>query len=230
LRFNQQGSFDQPEMPINQIPQDFPLLHHAPGEFTEALHEAAQIVTLPAATTICQQGNQCQQLPIVINGQARVYKLAESGREITLYRIGPGESCVLTASCIMSDIVFPAIAVTETDTTGMVIPAANVVDWFDRFPHWRRFVFELVSKRMSDILTVIEEVAFRRMDSRVANYLLSRADADDMLKMTHQKSADDLGTAREVITRLLKDFESRQWIKTGRGVLQIIEREKLEGL
>ena len=214
---------------IERLPEHIPLLSDAPEEFKKALMQQASIVRLPAATTICHQGNQCEQLPILLSGQARVFKLSDTGREITLYRIAPGESCVLTASCIMSDLSFPAIAETEQDIEALVVPANVTTAWFEQFPAWRQFIFQMISRRLDSILTVIDEVAFQRMDIRLTRYLDSVTDDSGSIRTTHQQIADELGTAREVVTRLLKDLEADGKIEMKRGMIRIIDREKLSG-
>lgn len=213
---------------LDSMPDNIPILSNAPDDFKAVFMQQAVKASLPAGATVCHQGNVCQQLPILLSGQARVYKLSESGKEITLYRIAPGESCVLTASCIMSNLSFPAIAETEEDVEALLIPSNTVADWFEQYPAWRQFVFEMISRRLSSILTVIEEVAFQRMDSRLANYLANNVNNENCIKTTHQHIADELGTAREVVTRLLKDLEADRKIELKRGLIRILDKEKLQ--
>jgi CRP/FNR family transcriptional regulator len=213
---------------LDSMPDNIPILSNAPDDFKAVFMQQAVKASLPAGATVCHQGNVCQQLPILLSGQARVYKLSESGKEITLYRIAPGESCVLTASCIMSNLSFPAIAETEEDVEALLIPSNTVADWFEEYPAWRQFVFEMISRRLSSILTVIEEVAFQRMDSRLANYLANNVNNENCIKTTHQHIADELGTAREVVTRLLKDLEADRKIELKRGLIRILDKEKLQ--
>ena len=212
---------------LDRLPDQIPLLSDAPDDFRKAFLQQASMARLPAATTICHQGNQCEQLPILLSGQARVFKLSDTGREITLYRIAPGESCVLTASCIMSDLSFPAIAETEKDIEVILIPASVMTDWFELYPVWRQFIFQMISRRLDSILTVIEEVAFQRMDIRLTRHLDAVADDDDIIRTTHQQIADELGSAREVVTRLLKDLEADGKIELKRGMIRILDRTRL---
>lgn len=167
----------------------------------------------------------CQHLALIVTGVARVYKLGENGREITLYRLGKGESCILTASCIVSDSPFPAFAVCEEEIEALVLHPAVVRQWTNEFPTWRNYLFSLVGNRLGDVISVVEEIAFRRVDHRLADYLLQRAGNDkrDSIKMTHQAIASDLGTSREVISRILKDFEHQGLISVARGHLQVID-------
>lgn len=212
---------------LESLPENIPLFTEASTELRNKLKRNAARVSLPEGSTVCQQGNMCEHLPIILSGRARVFKISENGKEITLYRIEEGESCVLTASCIMSNLSFPAIAITEQPTDALIIPASSVTRWFEDYPAWRQFIFKMVSLRLSSILTVIEEVAFQRMDSRLANYLLNTAGEGDSIHTTHQQIADELGTAREVITRLLKDFEADGKLTLQRGLVRLIDKNAL---
>jgi CRP/FNR family transcriptional regulator len=173
---------------------------------------------------------QCQHLALIVSGVARVYKLGESGREITLYRLTSGESCILTASCIVSGSPFPAFAVCEEAIEALAIHPGVVREWTDQFPVWRDYLFSLISDRLGDVISVIEEIAFRRVDRRLADYLLQRAAQDKQrIKATHQAIASDLGTSREVVSRILKDFEHQGLISVSRGLLQVTDASGLAG-
>lgn len=163
---------------------------------------------------------QCSHLALVVEGYARVYKLSENGREITLYRVGPGESCILTASCIISGKPFPAFAVCETPIEALVIHTAEVMRWTSEFSVWRDFLFGLISERLGNVISVVEEIAFRRVDRRLASYLLQRGSSDG-IAITHQAIASDLGTSREVVSRILKDFEHQGLISVSRGHVRL---------
>ncbi len=173
---------------------------------------------------ICDIGQQCTHLALVLEGRARVYELGESGREITLYRIGPGECCILTASCIMSHRTFPAIACCEQDLDVLLLPARQVEDFMLRHPQWRRFVWQLLADRLSGVLMLLEEVTFRRLDERLMRHLLAQRalQGSDELQLTHQAIADDLGTSREVVSRLLKDMQQRGMLALSRGHVTLL--------
>jgi CRP/FNR family transcriptional regulator len=203
-----------------------PLLREAPETFRTAFLHAVTPLTLESGRVISRQGHPCTHLPLLLRGCARVYKLGDSGREITLYRIRPGESCVLTASCMLSGSAFPAEAVTETETTAVVVPVAQALTWFEQVPHWRQFVFGMISNRLMEILGLVDEITFRRMDSRLASYLLHEGSGDSLAR-THQQIADELGSAREVVSRLLKGFEAAGMIRIGRGRIQLLDRTAL---
>ncbi|MEW8027492.1 MAG: Crp/Fnr family transcriptional regulator [Candidatus Thiodiazotropha sp.] len=183
---------------------------------------------LPADQPICQQGMHCSHLALVIEGTARVYMIGENGREITLYRIGPGESCILTASCIMSQKPFPAFAVSEQPIQALIISTSDVVRWSNQEQAWRDYLFQLISERLSNVISVVEEVAFRRVDRRLAKYLLQHTDNDSSrMQATHQSIASDLGTSREVVSRILKDFEQQGLISITRGAITLEDRHRL---
>ncbi len=214
---------------IEALISRFPFLQQAESHFRDLFFQHVSIASVDVGETICDQGGQCSMLALVISGTARVYKLGESGREITLYRIGTGESCILTASCIISGSPFPAFAVCEEPIDALVIHPSKVRQWTDAYPVWRNYLFGLISSRLGDVISVIEEIAFRRVDQRLAEYLLQRAgdQGGDSLRVTHQAIASDLGTSREVISRILKDFEHRGLISVARGLLQITDATAL---
>ncbi len=197
--------------------------------FCAEFMKVATLAELPNKHRFMEEGMSCSGLALITEGKVRVYKLGESGREITLYRLNAGESCVLTASCIMSDIPFPAIATTEAAVTALLVPTGIVQKWVDQHKVWRQFIFNLVSQRLTDVITVIEEIAFRRMDARLASYLLEQPlDSNHKFSITHQAIATELGTAREVVSRLLKDFESSGIITLTRGTIALNDQKQLK--
>jgi CRP/FNR family transcriptional regulator, anaerobic regulatory protein len=206
----------------------FPFLHRCEAGFQQEFRHTATPVQLLRDSFICHQGSECAHLALVLKGTARIYKLGENGREITLYRVGPGESCVLTASCILSDLPFPAFAVCEEPIDAVAVPAAAARRWLADADGWRRFLFETVARRLAEVITLVEEVAFRRMDNRIAEYLLRRADlgGSPLIHCTHQEIASDLGTSREVVTRILKDLEARGLLHTSRGTVALVDRAR----
>jgi CRP/FNR family transcriptional regulator len=204
----------------DQLLKNFPLLRDATSEFREDFFNHATMLRIPQGYAIANEGSTCSQLALVVSGKVRVYKLGESGREITLYRIGSGDSCVLTASCVMSDTPFPAIAQSETDVEAVVVPSIKAREWMTESKSWNGFIFGLISKRLADVITVLEEVTFLHMDERIATYLLALAGQGDEHHITHHQIAADLGTSREVVSRILKDFENKRFVEIGRGILK----------
>lgn len=202
-----------------KILESFPALKTADSLVTDDFFQNGKYLEIPHSEFISFEGNQCRNLAILLSGRARVYKLGENGREITLYRIGKGESCILTASCILSEKEFPAFAVAETDIEAFVIPSEIFLDWVGKHKFWQKYVFELVSKRLSAIIAVVEEVAFKRVDERIANYLLQTGRR--VIHQTHQEIAVEIGTSREVVSRILKDFEHEGIVSLARGEIKI---------
>ena len=188
-----------------------------------------QKVSLSKKQFICLEGDFCQHLPLIISGSVRVYKIGETGREITLYHLEKGDSCIMTASCIMSQKEFPAFAVTETEVVAFTIPANNLREWVKHNPIWQDYIFGLLSQRLANVIEIVEEVAFRRMDSRIASYLVKIGDNNaETIQITHEEIAQELGTSREVVSRILKTFEKQRLLCLSRGKIQLKNWEELE--
>ena len=205
----------------------FPLFGKAGQDVQTELFEHAALVQIPAHQFICLEGNKCSGIPLVLEGRARVYKLSESGREITLYRVEPGDSCILTASCIMSGIEFPAFVATETDVEAIVVPPAVLHRWVNQYEVWSEFLWTMLASRFAEVIALVEEVAFQRVDKRTADYLVHAADADGIIKKTHQDIAADIGTSREVISRILKEFEHSGLVTLSRGEIRADDLKEL---
>jgi len=189
----------------------------------------ATLLHLPAGTTIFSEGDECSVFAVLSSGTVRVFKIGETGREITLYRFGRGESCILTTSCVLSARQFPAIAVVEKDTTAFVIDQFTFRDWINRYGEWRDYVFQLLSQRLATVMAIVDEIAFRRVDVRLAEFLLQHAASEPpVLYATHQHIAAELGTSREVVSRILADFSDDGLIRGGRGQIVIRDRERLQ--
>ncbi|MGB3533373.1 MAG: Crp/Fnr family transcriptional regulator [Microcoleaceae cyanobacterium] len=187
-----------------------------------------QSISLPAGHFVCLEGEMCHHLPLVVSGSVRVYKIGENGREITLYHLDRGDSCILTASSIISQKVFPAFAITETEVEAFIIPANSLREWVKYNPIWQEYIFGLLSQRLATVIEIIEEVAFRRMDCRIAAYLLNNSDNHLKLHTTHEAIAQDLGSSREVISRILKNFEKQRLLSMSRGLIELKNRSEIE--
>ena len=195
------------------------------ADFLRDLLKKGQQISLPAGRHICLEGSTCNHLAFVLNGTGRVYKLSESGREITLYRVEPGECCILTLSCIISHRRFPAFAISETDLEAIVVPSAAIQEWMDNIRSWRRYAWNLIAARLGDVISLVEEITFRRMDERLGFYLsqTDRFPPGEKTPTTHQQIAAELGTSREVISRLLKDLEQQGIVQLGRGWIRLLK-------
>lgn len=205
------------------IESHFPFISRLEPDIHDELIAGALPAHVPKGHMVCQEGTHCPHLALMLSGTARVYKLGENGRDITLYRVRAGQSCILTASCILSDSAFPAFAECEEDVDAVLLPSPQVRHWIARSQVFRDYVFGLMAQRLGNLIHTVEEVVFHRLDQRLAAYLYGRFESSgDPLLTTHQDIASDLGTSREVISRLLKDFESRKLIHTRRGSIELL--------
>ncbi len=176
-----------------------------------------------------EQGFPCPFVPFLVSGVVRVFKIGESGREITLYRVLPGQVCVLSSTCSVSDKQYPAIAEAEEPTVVYVVPGGAFRGMLKRFTELHELIFENMSERLVEMMTVVEEVTFWRVDLRVANRLLRETAPPKpaFVQTTHANLAVELGSAREVISRILKDFERRGYVNLVRGKVEVLDREHL---
>lgn len=188
--------------------QSFAFLRQAPAPVLDLLAEQGRLREVPADSRLYWEGDACSHIAFVLAGEIRVFKTGPSGREITLYEIGPGETCILNASCLLSDKSYPADAVTLTGVRLFLLSAQVFRDLIDTSPLFRSFVFALLSERLLTVFQLIEEVVFGHLDQRLLEYLEEKSE-NGVLQATHQVIANDLGTSREVISRLLKDLERR---------------------
>jgi CRP/FNR family transcriptional regulator len=199
--------------------------------FLDRFYQHVHVVKLEAGTSICDEGQQCSHLALLLEGVGRVYKLSPGGRELTLYRIQPGESCVLTASCIMSFDAFPAMARAETEMRALLVSPDLVRDGFCSDTGWQKFIFRLLSHRLAEIVTVLEEVAFKRIDVRIAEQLnRSLQQGNFQVHKTHAEIAADIGTSREVVSRILRDFSGRGLVFVKRGHIDILDAAAIGSL
>jgi len=209
-------------MTSNEFIKIFPALSGSPDGLVRELLSASPVRDVPAGVQLYAAGDVCAAIAFVLTGEIRVYKVSENGREITLYEIGQGETCILNASCILSGTSYPANAVTLTAARIMLIPSKIFSRLVAEHEELREFVFSLLSRRLSSVMELVEEVAFGRMDSRLMDYLTEKA-GNGRLETTHQKVANDLGTSREVVSRLLKEFERKGQVKLARNEITLLK-------
>jgi CRP/FNR family transcriptional regulator len=213
-----------------RVAQILPFLLRADVQLVRQFQQAAFFARISAGRDVFLEGDPTEAIAILVSGVVRVYKIGETGREITLYRFGLGQSCILTANAILSRQTFPAVATVEQEAEAVMIPADAFRDWVRRYDLWRDFLFDLLSQRLSTVMAVVDEVVFRRMDCRVAALLLERAKGQNPLRITHQEIAADLGSSREVISRLIEDLSTKGYVRAGRGTLEVLDFEGLESL
>ena len=185
--------------------------------------EQAQVLHVPAGTPMFGEGSPCRQFPLVLEGTIRVAK-ASDGRELQLYRVAPGESCVLTSSCLVGSRDYPASGVVERDARLVVLPKAVFDELLATHAPFRQYVFSLFAERLTDLMALVEAVAFHKLDRRVAAALLGRG---KIVALTHQQLADELGSVREIVTRVLRGFADQGWVQSSRGSIEVLDAAAL---
>lgn len=221
------------QSPIQQTDswiERFEGLSKLPADLRSELVEGSQIVHVPAGTQVFAPGQSADNLLLLLDGTVRVQQQSETGREVTLYRVHAGESCVLTTACMLAFEEYSAEGIAETDVSAVAIPRATFDDLAGRSSEFRNFIFRAYSRRITDLFTLVDDIVFQRMDVRLASRLLELANEDDVILATHQMLGSELGTAREVISRLLSEFHRRGWIEQERGKVRIVRREALAHL
>ena len=196
----------------------------------QQLSSNSSIVSVPKNTMIFGPGRKPDSLLLCLEGTVRVQQLSKYGREIVLYRVYSGESCVLTTACLIASENYSAHGIAETDVQAVTIPAVQFDNLISQSTAFRQFVFSAYSQRITGLIHVIEDVAFQRIDVRLADKLLELARGDLMIQITHQELAAELGSAREVISRQLSEFQRRKWIKQSRGSVQLLDTESIRQL
>lgn len=201
----------------------FPGLSSLEATVRDRVTAAAKIVRLPRGTVIFGPGHPPENLLLLLEGRVRVQQLTENGREIVLYRVHGGESCVLTTACLLAFEDYTAEGVAETEVEAVTIPRAAFDEAMSISPAFRQFVFTAYSKRITDLFLTVEEIAFGRMDVRLAAKLLELAGEGTRVAATHSVLATELGTAREVVSRQMAEFQRRGWVEQSRGIVQLAD-------
>lgn len=197
----------------------YPVLTQLPPALARRIEAEAQVMTVPGGTVVFDERQACQGFPFVTKGDIRVVKPAANGRELPLYRVLPGESCIITSSCLLGHTDYNARGIAEGETTLALLPR-TLFDELLAEPAFRNFVFHLFSERIAELMQVIEEVAFRKLDQRLAGLLLGKG---KVVHATHQQLADELGSVREIISRLLKGFAEQGLVRLAREQVEILD-------
>ena len=205
-------------------------LSRLPAEIQDELVSGSEIVKVPAGTQIFAPGQTADNLWLLLDGTVKVQQRSETGREVFLYRVHAGESCVLTTACMLAFEDYAADGTAETEVEAVAIPRATFDSLVAKSPVFREFVFTAYSRRITDLFTLIDDIVFQRMDVRLAARLLDLAGKDDVVHATHAVLGTELGTAREVISRTLSEFQRRGWVEQARGEVKLIEKGGLEHL
>lgn len=201
-----------------------------PPDVRKRLNATARMIHIKRGDQVFGPMNVPDSLFLLYDGRIRVSQSSDGGREIVLYRVDAGESCVLTTACMLAEEAYNAEGIAETEVTAVVLPKPA----FDRLAAeesaFRNFVFAAYSRRLIDMLRVVDDVAFGRIDVRLAERLLMLGDGRKEIRTTHQELASELGTAREVISRVLNDFHKRDLIAQSRGVITFTDKLGLSAI
>ena len=207
-----------------------PAISSTANDDVSRIFDQAKLIRLDEKTTVFHQGDQCNNYLIVVDGSIKVFTRAENGREIVLYRLSNGDSCVLTTSCLFGKTRYPAEGVSETPVTALAIPVKLFDEGIQTSDAFRKLVFSSFTSHVNMLITLVEEVAFGKLDMRLARHLLEHMDAGNTITATHQELATELGSAREVISRQLKELEQKNIIRLHRGSIEINQPDILEKL
>jgi CRP/FNR family transcriptional regulator len=197
----------------------YPVLAGLPAALQDRMRGSLQVLALDSGTTVFDERRPCLGFPFVLTGAIRVAKRSAGGRELPLYRVVAGESCIITSSCLLGRADYNACGVTEGATTLALLPRQLFDDLLAE-PAFRDFVFSLFAERMAELMQLVEEVAFRKLDQRLAALLLGKG---RLVHATHQQLADELGSVREMVSRLLKGFAEQGLVRLGREQVEVLD-------
>ena len=210
----------------------FPIWNKLSPEHKERLTSAAELLKAKAGTNVHNGSLDCLGLLLIRSGQLRVYTLSSEGREITLYRLFDHDICLFSASCVMPNIQFEVIIDAEKDCEMWVLPSCLFKDLMEESAVVANYANQLISSRFSEVMWLMEQIMWKSFDKRLASFLLeeSALEGSTSLKITHEKIANHMGTAREVVTRMLRYFQSENMVKLTRGTVELMDEDRLEEL
>ena len=182
---------------------------------------------MPAGTVLFDAKQPCRGFPLVLEGSVRVVMRGANGREILLYRVAPGEGCIMSGGCLLGHSDYAASGIAETPVTLLALSPEAFNRLILEFEPFRRYVFGMYGERLAEVMALVEEVAFRRLDARLAQLLIRRG---PVLDSTHQKLADELGSVREIVSRLLRGFEQHGWVRIERERVTVLDPKALSDL
>ncbi len=205
----------------------YPALATMEAARLDALLADALLVRVPAGTVMFDDQQPCQAFPLLLDGSVRVSKVAPNGRELQLYRVVPGEACVLTSSCLLGHSPYSARGVAESDLTMLALTEPLFSRLVAEHEPFRDYVFALFAERIADLMQLVEAVAFQKLDQRLAALLLGKG---RVVRTTHQQLADELGSVREIVSRLLKAFAEQGAVVLGREQIEIVNPQALRSV
>lgn len=202
----------------------FPVFSQLPAAQLDELLRNAPLRRAPKGSVLFEPNLPCEGFPLVLEGSVKVMKTSPAGREIVLYRVGPGEGCILSGGCLLGQNDYAARGVAESEVTLLRIPPAAFNELIVSFQPFRRFVFDMYGTRLAEVMELIDEVAFRKLDTRLARLLVQRGPE---IAATHQNLADELGSVRVFVSRLLRNFEERGWVRLERERISVVDAKAL---
>lgn len=215
----------------SQLAAAYPLLAELPPALRDAVAAQAGWHEFRDGTVVFGEGQHCGGLPLVVQGAVKVLKRSETGREIVLYRVDRGETCILTSSCLLGGSDYNADGVAEGALRLALLPPALFQRMIAESPPFRHFLFSMLSSRLSDLMERVERLAFHRIDRRIAEFLVERADAGfRSVAMTHQQIADEIGSVREMVTRALGQLAEQGLVELSRAGVRIADIDGLRAL
>jgi len=194
----------------------------------ELLHEINKVGVfkeIPEGTLLIEIGDYIKSMPLLLSGAVKILREDENGDELILYFIERGDTCAMTLSCCMGQKKSEIRAITETDTSLLMIPVANMSLWMSKYKSWQNFILQSYNERMTELLEAIDTIAFLKMDERLLKYLRDKAmvNHNDEIYVTHQEVANDMHTSRVVVSRILKALERNNKIKINRNRITLLD-------
>ena len=207
----------------------FPIWNKLTREQQERLRGVTELQQIPRGTVVHDGSPECKGMVLVKSGQLRAYLLSEEGREVTICRFFEMDICLFSASCVMPNMMFDVFIEAEKDTEIWVIPACLYQNLMDESLPLSNYSHALITNHFSEVMWLMEQIMWKSFDKRLAGFLVeeSRIEETDSLKITHEKIAAHLGTAREVVTRMLRYFQSDGMVKLTRGTVELVDKKAL---
>ncbi|MCZ8114182.1 Crp/Fnr family transcriptional regulator [Silanimonas sp.] len=204
---------------LSRLSAAYPSLSGLPPSLGAAFAADARVIDLPAGLVVFQPGQSCPGLPLLLEGQIKVSQTSSNGRQLVLYRVRPGETCVVSTGCLLESSTYSALGEVERPTRAVALPPLLFRRLLDEHAPFRALVFGQFSRRLQTLMAVVDDVAFHRLDERMAGWLSERA---PRVVMTHQAIADEFGSAREVVTRVLRQFVEEGLVDVSRDGIVVL--------
>ena len=217
---------------MTELHDFFPIWNKLTDSQQQRLITAAEIRNAKGGTTLHNGSMDCLGLLLIRKGQLRVYTLSNEGREITLYRLFEMDTCLFSASCVMPDIQFDVVIEAEKDSEFFILPSCLFKDLMEESAAIANYANGLISSRFSEVMWLMEQIMWKSFDKRLAKFLLEESQLEDspLLKLTHERIANHMGTAREVVTRMLRYFQSEGIVALTRGTIEVLNFPALQAL